>query len=395
MTTEVVLVEGVRTAIGRFGGALSPLSASDLGAAVIREVLRRTGVSGADVDEVVLGCVGQIAEDAYIARTAAIKGGVPKEVPAFTVNRLCSSGLQAIVSASHAIRLGEAEVVVAGGVESMSNVPYYLRKARFGYRMGNDTVEDGLITMLSDPFHRYHMGVTAENVAERWGIDRATQDQVALRSQQRMAAAMAAGLFKDQIVPVTVKDRKGERVVDTDEHPRPDTTLEQLAALKPAFKEGGTVTAGNASGINDGAAAVMVMSAEKARALGLTPKLVLRGAAASGVEPEYMGIGPVPAVRKVLQKLGLSLDDIDLIELNEAFAAQAEAVARDLGLDWERVNVNGGAIAHGHPVGATGAILTVKLMYEMARRRARYGLVTMCIGGGQGLAAVFENPAAA
>ncbi|HEY8418157.1 MAG TPA: thiolase family protein, partial [Limnochordales bacterium] len=239
------------------------------------------------------------------------------------------------------------------------------------------------------------MGVTAENVAERWGIDRATQDQVALRSQQRMAAAMAAGLFKDQIVPVTVKERKGERVVDTDEHPRPDTTLEQLAALKPAFKEGGTVTAGNASGINDGAAAVMVMSADKARALGLAPKLVLRGAAAAGVEPEYMGIGPVPAVRKVLRKLGLSLDDIDLIELNEAFAAQAEAVVRDLGLDWERVNVNGGAIAHGHPVGATGAILTVKLMYEMARRGARYGLVTMCIGGGQGLAAVFENPAAA
>ncbi|HLT58541.1 MAG TPA: thiolase family protein [Limnochordales bacterium] len=394
MGTDVVLVEGVRTAIGRFGGALSPLPASGLGAAVIREVLQRTGIEGAEIDEVILGCVGQIAEDAYIARTAAIKAGIPKEVPAFAVNRLCSSGLQSIVSAAHAIRLGEAEMVVAGGVESMSNVPYYLRKARFGYRMGNDTVEDGLITMLSDPFHRYHMGVTAENVAERWGIDRAAQDQVALRSQQRMGAAMAAGLFRDQIVPVTVKDRKGERVVDTDEHPRPDTTLEQLAQLKPVFKEGGTVTAGNASGINDGAAAVLVTSAEKAEQLGLQPKLILRGAAAAGVAPEYMGIGPVPAVRKVLDKLGLSLDDIDLVELNEAFAAQAEAVVRDLGLDWERVNVNGGAIAHGHPVGATGAILTVKLMYEMARRGARYGLVTMCIGGGQGLAAVFENPAA-
>ncbi|MFS8543905.1 MAG: thiolase family protein, partial [Limnochordales bacterium] len=370
------------------------LPASGLGAAVIREVLQRTGIEGAEIDEVILGCVGQIAEDAYIARTAAIKAGIPKEVPAFAVNRLCSSGLQSIVSAAHAIRLGEAEMVVAGGVESMSNVPYYLRKARFGYRMGNDTVEDGLITMLSDPFHRYHMGVTAENVAERWGIDRAAQDQVALRSQQRMGAAMAAGLFRDQIVPVTVKDRKGERVVDTDEHPRPDTTLEQLAQLKPVFKEGGTVTAGNASGINDGAAAVLVTSAEKAEQLGLQPKLILRGAAAAGVAPEYMGIGPVPAVRKVLDKLGLSLDDIDLVELNEAFAAQAEAVVRDLGLDWERVNVNGGAIAHGHPVGATGAILTVKLMYEMARRGARYGLVTMCIGGGQGLAAVFENPAA-
>lgn len=394
MGTDVVLVEGVRTAIGRFGGGLSPLPASELGAAVIREVLQRTGVDGAAIDDVILGCVGQVAEDAYIARTSAIKAGIPKEVPAFTVNRLCSSGLQSIVSAGHAVRLGEAEMVVAGGVESMSNVPYYLRKARFGYRMGNDTIEDGLITMLSDPFRRYHMGVTAENVAEKWGVDRSVQDEVALRSQQRMGAAMAAGLFRDQIVPITVRDRKGEKVVDTDEHPRPDTTLEQLAALKPVFKEGGTVTAGNASGINDGAAAVLVMSAAKAEQLGLQPKLILRGAAAAGVAPEYMGIGPVPAVRKVLDKLGLTLDDIDLVELNEAFAAQAEAVVRDLGLDWERVNVNGGAIAHGHPVGATGAILTVKLMYELARRGARYGLVTMCIGGGQGLAAVFENPAA-
>ncbi|MFO7312191.1 MAG: thiolase family protein [Bacillota bacterium] len=392
MGTDVVLVEGVRTAIGRFGGALSPLSASDLGAAVIREVLRRTNLEPSQVDEVIMGCVGQVAEDAYIARTSAIKAGLPKEVPAYAVNRLCSSGLQSIVSAGQAIRLGEAEVVVAGGVESMSNFPYFLRQARFGYRMGHGTLEDGLIVTLSDPFRRYHMGITAENVAERWGIDRATQDQVALRSQRRMAAAMAAGLFRDQIVPVTVPDRKGERVVDTDEHPRPDTTLEQLAALKPAFKEGGTVTAGNSSGINDGAAAVLVMSSDKARALGLRPRLVLRAAAAAGVEPEYMGIGPVPAVRKALARAGLSLDDIDLIELNEAFAAQAEAVVRDLGLDWERVNVNGGAIAHGHPVGATGAILTVKLMYEMERRGARYGLVTMCIGGGQGLAAVFENP---
>ncbi|OUM97048.1 MAG: acetyl-CoA acetyltransferase [Firmicutes bacterium ZCTH02-B6] len=394
MTTDVVLVEGVRTAIGRFGGALSPLSASDLGAAVIREVLRRANLEPAQVDEVVIGCVGQVAEDAYIARTSSIKAGLPKEVPAYAVNRLCSSGLQSIVSAGQAIRLGEAEVVVAGGVESMSNFPYFVRQARFGYRMGHGTLEDGLIVTLSDPFRRYHMGVTAENVAERWGIDRTAQDQVALRSQQRMAEAMRAGLFRDQIVPVTVQDRKGERVVDTDEHPRPDTTLEQLASLKPSFKEGGTVTAGNSSGINDGAAAVVVMSSDKARTLGLRPRLVLRAAAAAGVEPEYMGIGPVPAVRKALARAGLTLSDIDLIELNEAFAAQAEAVVRDLGLDWDRVNVNGGAIAHGHPVGATGAILTVKLMYEMERRGARYGLVTMCIGGGQGLAAVFENPAA-
>ncbi len=394
MGADVVLVEGVRTAIGRFGGSLSPLPASELGAAVIREVLRRTGVDPAQIDDVIMGCVGQVAEDAYIARTSAVKAGVPKEVPAYTVNRLCSSGLQSIVSAGQAIRLGEADVIVAGGVESMSNLPYFVRQARFGYRMGHGTLEDGLIVTLSDPFRRYHMGVTAENVAERWGIDRRTQDEVALRSQQRMGAAMAAGLFRDQIVPVTVAERKGERVVDTDEHPRPDTTLEQLGALKPAFKEGGTVTAGNSSGINDGAAAVLVMSRAKAETLGLAPKLVLRSAAAAGVEPEYMGIGPVPAVRKALAKADLTLDDIDLVELNEAFAAQAEAVVRDLGLSWEKVNVNGGAIAHGHPVGATGAILTVKLMYEMARRGARYGLVTMCIGGGQGLAAVFENPAA-
>ncbi|MBO8140640.1 MAG: thiolase family protein [Firmicutes bacterium] len=391
---RAVLVEGVRTPVGRFGGALKDVSASDLAALAIREAVRRAGLSPDGVDEVVLGCVGQIGEDAYVARTASLKAGLAKSVPAMTVNRLCSSGLQAIVSAAQAVQLGEADVAVAGGTESMSNIPFYVRHARWGRRMGHDTLEDGLITMLSDPFHRYHMGITAENVAEKWGIDRETQDRVALQSQTRMAAAMRAGLFREQIVPVTVWDRRGERIVDTDEHPRPDTTLDALAAMKPAFKEGGTVTAGNASGINDGAAAVVVMSAEKAQELGLRPRLMLRAAATAGVDPAYMGIGPVPAVRKALQKAGLSLSDIELIELNEAFAAQAEAVVRDLGLDWERVNVNGGAIAHGHPVGATGAILTVKLMYEMERRGARFGLVTLCIGGGQGLAAVFENPAA-
>lgn len=389
---EVVLVEGVRTAIGRFGGSLRDLAASDLGAAVIREVLERTQVPHEVIGDVIFGCVGQVAEDAYIARTSAIKAGLPKETPAYAVNRLCSSGLQSIVSAGHLIRLGEADAVIAGGTESMSNAPYFLRKARWGYRMGHDAFEDGLLTMLNDPFKKYHMGVTAENVAEKWGISRQRQDEVAYQSQMRMARAMENGYFDGQIVPVVVRDKREERVFDKDEHPRPDTTLERLAQMKPVFKEGGTVTAGNASGINDGAAAVLVMSEEKARELGLKPRLVLRAAAAAGVDPEYMGIGPVPAVRKALAKAGLTLDDIDLIELNEAFAAQAEAVVRDLDMDWERVNVNGGAIAHGHPVGATGAILTVKLMYEMERRRAKYGMVTLCIGGGQGLAVIFENP---
>lgn len=389
---EVVLVEGVRTAIGRFGGSLRDLAASDLGAAVIREVLERTQVPHEVIGDVIFGCVGQVAEDAYIARTSAIKAGLPKETPAYAVNRLCSSGLQSIVSAGHLIRLGEADAVIAGGTESMSNAPYFLRKARWGYRMGHDALEDGLLTMLNDPFKKYHMGVTAENVAEKWGISRQRQDEVAYQSQMRMARAMENGYFDGQIVPVVVRDKREERVFDKDEHPRPDTTLERLAQMKPVFKEGGTVTAGNASGINDGAAAVLVMSEEKARELGLKPRLVLRAAAAAGVDPEYMGIGPVPAVRKALAKAGLTLDDIDLIELNEAFAAQAEAVVRDLDMDWERVNVNGGAIAHGHPVGATGAILTVKLMYEMERRRAKYGMVTLCIGGGQGLAVIFENP---
>lgn len=390
--SEVVLVEGVRTAIGRFGGSLKDVPASDLAAAAIREVLRRTNVPHKLIGDVIMGCVGQVAEDAYIARTSALKAGLPKETPAFAVNRLCASGLQSIVSAGQLIRLGEAEAVIAGGTESMSNAPYFVRTARWGRRLGHDVLEDGLLTMLNDPFKKYHMGVTAENVAEKWGISRERQDEVALESQMRMARAMDAGLFDGQIVPLTVKEGRNERDFAVDEHPRPDTTMEKLAAMKPVFKEGGTVTAGNASGINDGAAAVLVMSRQKAEELGLKPRLVLKGAAAAGVEPEYMGIGPVPAVHKVLTKVGLTLDDIDLIELNEAFAAQAEAVVQDLNLDWERVNVNGGAIAHGHPVGATGAILTVKLMYEMERRGAKYGLVTLCIGGGQGLALVFENP---
>lgn len=392
---EVVIVEGVRTAIGRFGGSLKDKSASDLGAAVIGEVLKRTEVPHDVIGDVIFGCVGQIAEDAYVARASALKAGLPKEIPAYTVNRMCSSGLQSIVNGAQTIRLGEADAVIAGGTESMSNVPFYARNARWGQRLGHDTFQDGLLVMLSDPLQRIHMGITAENVSEKWDVSREVQDEVAVRSQQRMAEAMEAGYFKDQIVPLTVRIGREEKVFDTDEHPRPDVTPEGLAKMRPAFKEGGTVTAGNASGLNDGAAALLVMGADKADELGLKPRLVVRAWAAAGVDPAYMGIGPVPAVQKALERAGLNVDDIDLVELNEAFAAQAEAVVRDLGLSWDRVNVNGGAIAHGHPVGATGAILTVKIMHELERRGARYGLVTLCIGGGQGLAVIFENPKAA
>lgn len=392
---EVVIVEGVRTAIGRFGGSLKDKSASDLGAAVIEEVLKRTEVPHDVIGDVIFGCVGQIAEDAYVARASALKAGLPKEIPAYTVNRMCSSGLQSIVNGAQTIRLGEADAVIAGGTESMSNVPFYARNARWGQRLGHDTFQDGLLVMLSDPLQRIHMGITAENVSEKWDVSREVQDEVAVRSQQRMAEAMEAGYFKDQIVPLTVRIGREEKVFDTDEHPRPDVTPEGLAKMRPAFKEGGTVTAGNASGLNDGAAALLVMGADKADELGLKPRLVVRAWAAAGVDPAYMGIGPVPAVQKALERAGLNVDDIDLVELNEAFAAQAEAVVRDLGLSWDRVNVNGGAIAHGHPVGATGAILTVKIMHELERRGARYGLVTLCIGGGQGLAVIFENPKAA
>ncbi|MCL4459050.1 MAG: thiolase family protein [Chloroflexi bacterium] len=389
---DVVLVGGVRTPIGRFGGSFKDLSARELGAIAIRAVVERTGVPKEEIDEVIFGCVGQIAEDAFIARTCAVYAGLPVTVPAYTVNRLCSSGLQAIVSAAEKIRAGEAEVIVAGGVEHMSGVPFYLREARWGYRLGNAVLEDGLVTLLSDPFQRYHMGMTAENVAERFGVSREDQDRFALGSQQKAVSAIQEGRFKDQIVAVEIKEKKEARIVDTDEHPRPETTLERLAALKPAFKEqGGTVTAGNSSGINDAAAAAVVMSSSKAARLGLKPQVIIKASSAVAIEPEIMGIAPVPATRKVLAKVGLSLDDIDLIELNEAFAAQAVEVMRQLDIDPDKLNVNGGAIALGHPVGATGCILTVKLIYEMQRRRARYGLVTLCVGGGQGLATIFEN----
>ncbi|MDN5347058.1 MAG: acetyl-CoA C-acetyltransferase [Clostridia bacterium] len=389
---SVVIVSGVRTAIGTYGGSLKDVPASELGATVIKAAIERAGIDKKDIDDVIFGCVGQIGEDAYIARVCAVKAGLPVDVPAVTINRLCGSGLQAIASASLAIKAGDAQIIVAGGTESMSRVPYLVRSARWGYRMGHGVFEDGLITMLNDPFYNYHMGVTAENIAERFHITREEQDQFALQSHKKAARAIAEGKFKEQIIPIEIPQRKGEpKIVDTDEHVRPDTTIESLAKLKPVFKKDGTVTAGNASGINDGAAAVVVMSESKANELKLKPQLRIVAAAAAGVPPEIMGTGPVPAVKKALAKAGMKLEDIDLIESNEAFAAQALYVQKELGFNEEIVNVNGGAIALGHPVGATGCILVVKLMYEMKYRGARYGLVTMCCGGGQGVAMIFEN----
>ena len=388
---EVVLVSGCRTAIGRVGGAFQNFSASDLAAVVIREAVNRSGVKPEQVDQVILGCVGQVMEDAYIARYAAVKADLPIEVPAYTVNRICGSGLEAINTAARWIETGDASVIVAGGTENMSMMPYYIRNARYGYRLGHGELEDGIQHLLSDPFSKSHMGITAENLAEKFGVSREEQDEVALRSQQRAGAAIKDGKFKDEIVPVEIKTRKETTIVDTDEHPRPDTAKEALAKLRPAFKEGGVVTAGNASGINDGAAAVVVMSRAKADELGIKPRLRLVARAEAGVEPALMGMGPIPAVRKVMEKAGMETDQMDVVELNEAFASVAAACSKVLGLDQEKTNPNGGAIALGHPVGATGAILTVKLMYELERRQGRFGLVSLCIGGGQGIATIFER----
>ncbi len=387
---DVVIVSGARTPIGKFQGAYSNLSASDLGAIAIKAAVERAGLTPDQVDHVILGCVGQVMEDGYISRHAAVKAGMPIETPAVTVNRICGSGLEAINTAARYIQSGDARVVVAGGAENMTMMPYYVRQGRTGYRMGNGVLEDGILHLLGDPFSKQHMGITAENLAEKYEVSREAQDEVAMRSQERAAAAIAAGRFKDEIVPVQVKAGKETITIDTDEHPR-QTTMEALGKLRPAFKEGGMVTAGNASGINDGAAAVVVAGAARARELGLKPRLRLVARAEAGVEPSLMGSGPIPAVQKVLRKAGMTIDQIDLIEINEAFASVAAACSTVLRLDPEKTNVNGGAIALGHPVGATGAILTVKLMYEMERRGARYGLVTLCIGGGQGIASIFER----
>jgi acetyl-CoA C-acetyltransferase len=386
-----VVVAGLRTAVGKFGGSLSGIEAHKLAAACITGALERAAVAPEEVDEVVLGQVGQVGADAYNARRAALEAGLSRESTAMNVNRLCGSGLQAVVTAGRTLALDEARVVVAGGNESMSGQPFLDYGARNGWRMGARQVLDGTLSLVTDPFGRYPMGTTAEAVAERYGVSRDDQDAFALRSQQRAAAAIESQVFADEIVPIELADGS---VFAQDEHPRAGATAESLAKLKPAFKEGGSVTAGNSSGINDGAAALVLMRESEAARRGVTPKLRLRSWAVTGIDPEVMGYAPATAIPVAIEKAGLTLDDIDLVELNEAFAAQAVAVARDAHLDDERVNVHGGAIAFGHPVGATGAILTVKLMNELERRDARYGLITMCIGGGQGIAAIFERPAA-
>jgi acetyl-CoA C-acetyltransferase len=389
---EVVIVSAARTAVGTFGGTLSTLPAYELGAVVIKEVLHRAGVSAEHVDEVILGQILTAGEGQNPARKASLKAGLPVTTPVTSVNKLCGSGLKTVTMAAQAIMLGDAEVIVAGGQESMSTAPYLLPKARTGYRMGNGELVDSMINdALTCSWENVHMGITAENIAEQYGITRDEQDRFAVASQNKAEAAIKGGRFKDEIVPVTIPSKKGDIVFDTDEHPRFGATLEAAAKLKPAFKKDGTVTAANASGINDGAAAVLLMSAEKARALGLQPLAVIRGYGSAGVEPRIMGMGPVPATRKALAKAGLTVDQLDLIEANEAFAAQSLGVARELKFDPAKVNVNGGAIALGHPVGASGARILVTLLHEMQKRQSRYGLATLCIGGGQGIAVVVER----
>ena len=390
---DVVIVSGARTPVGRFGGAFKDLPASDLGAVAIKAAVERAGIRPEDVDEVIMGNVLQADETGYTARRAMLKAGLPDRIPAMTVNRACSSGLEAINLAVQAIATGESEVVVAGGADSMSRVPYLMKGVRFeGPRMGDYSVTDGLTLGLTCPIYDYHMGVTAENVATRFEVSREAQDEMAVDSHQRAVHAQVAGYFDTQIAAVSVPQRRGDPVAVTqDEHPRADTTLEGLGKLRPVFKEGGTVTAGNSAGINDGAAAVVVMSRERAEAEGLTPRLRWVGRGVSGVDPSVMGIGPVPSTRKVLEKTGMAIADLDLVELNEAFAAQALYVIRELEMDWERTNVNGSGISLGHPVGATGAIMTVKIMEELTRTDGQFGLVTMCVGGGQGVSTIFER----
>jgi acetyl-CoA C-acetyltransferase len=390
---EVFVLSGVRTAIGKYGGGLASVPPCDLAALVVREAVRRSGADPVDVGHSVFGNVIHTElRDMYLARVAALNGGLEVGTPALTLNRLCGSGLQAIVSAAQAIMLGDCQVAVAGGAESMSRVPYWLPGMRWGQRMNDGVAIDAMTGALTDPFDACHMGVTAENVAADYNVSRADQDALAAESHRRAAAAQAAGYFTEQILPVEIPGRKGAvTVVDTDEHVRPDVNLEGLARLKPAFEAGGTVTAGNASGINDAAAAVVLASGSFVRQAGLTPMARLVGYGHAAVEPRIMGVGPVPATRNVLDKTSLKLDEIDVFEVNEAFAAQALAVIRELDLPPERTNPNGSGISLGHPVGATGAILAVKSLYELRRTGGRYALVTMCIGGGQGMAAIFER----
>jgi acetyl-CoA C-acetyltransferase len=390
---EAVIVSAVRTPVGTFGGAFKDVPATELGAKAVSAALERAGISGDAVDEVLLGCVLQAGLGQNPARQAALGAGIPKEVPATTINMLCGSGLKAVAIASQMIRAGDAEVVVAGGMENMSRAPYLAPAARFGARLGPSTLVDSMVhDGLTDAFGNIHMGITAENLASQYGITRAAQDEFALGSQQKAARAVEQQRFRDEIVPIEVPDRRSTRVITDDEGPRADTTIEGLAKLRPAFKPAdGTVTAGNASGINDGASALVVMSAARASELGLVPLGTVESHASVGVEPAIMGIGPVPAIRKALAAAGLELADIDVFELNEAFAAQSLAVIAELGLDSERINPNGGAIALGHPIGASGGRILVTLLHEMKRTHAGRGVAALCVGGGQGQAAIIRN----
>jgi acetyl-CoA C-acetyltransferase len=393
MAREVVVVSGVRTAVGTFGGSLKDVAPTALGAMVVKEALARAKVDGAEVGHVVFGNVVHTeARDMYLSRVAAVDGGVAHGVPCLTLNRLCGSGLQAIVSAAQAIQLGDADIAIGGGAENMSRGGYTLPGARWGTRMGDGKIVDMMVAALHDPFHSIHMGVTAENVAAKFGITRQDQDALAVESHRRAAAAIKEGRFKSQILPVTIKGKKGDTVFDTDEHVRYDATMEDMAKLKTVFqKENGTVTAGNASGINDGASCVVLMERAVAEKRGARPLARLVAYGHAGVDPKIMGIGPVPASQNALKKAGLSLAQMDVIESNDAFAAQACAVVKELGADSKKVNPNGSGISLGHPIGATGSIITVKALYELERTQGRYALVTMCIGGGQGIAAIFER----
>lgn len=392
MTREVVVVAGVRTAVGDFGGSLKDFSPTQLGAMVVKEVVARAGVSADQVGHVVFGhVVNSEPRDIYLSRVAAIEGGLDKSTPALTLNRLCGSGLQAIVTAAQSIMLGDADVAIGGGAESMSKAPYILPAARWGARMGDMKGIDMMVGALHDPFHVIHMGVTAENVAKEFNVSREDQDALAVESHKRAANAIANGYFKEQILPIEIKSKKGPVMFDTDEHVRGDATVEGMAKLKTVFQKDGTVTAGNASGLNDGAGAVLLMERSAAEKAGKKPMARLVAYANTGVEPTIMGIGPVSATKKALVKAGLKIEDMDVIEANEAFAAQACAVTKELGMDPAKVNPNGSGISIGHPIGATGAIITVKALYELQRIQGRYALVTMCIGGGQGIAAIFER----
>lgn len=389
---DVVIVSGVRLPVGSFGGSLKSISAIDMGAMVVKEAVNRAGIDPSVVDEVIIGQVGQVAENGFVARAISLKAGMPKETTAYSVNRQCGSSLQSIADGVMEIQTGQADVVVAGGAENISQLPYYVKDARWGARMGHKSFEDGVIDILTWPLDGNHNGVTAENVATKYHVSREEQDQFALESHQRACAAIKAGKFKDEILPVKLKDRKGNvTIFDTDEGPRDGQTIEKLAKLRPCFVKDGTVTAGNSSSLNDGAAAVVMMAREKAEELGIVPKLKIEGFAVAGYDAELMGYSPKFSSEKLAKKLGLNLQDIDMFEINEAFASQAYAVRRDLGLDPEKVNIYGGGISIGHPIGATGTILTVKVLYELMRTDKKDAMISMCIGGGQGISMYFTK----